>query len=245
MENTNTIIMNDYATAIAENRFIASAQLSADDFTSTETTKASVLWKNYRAMCDVLAIACKDSLTPGKNMDDDLVGTALAGLFNFFGTDAKATTANKNRILLACVTITRKQSDAMKKARKEKTAAKKKYDEAVEAKKPEADILALKQDWDAKVAIVEEMEGQPHNVWYDKKPQLDKAHAHATPKCRKLIEDTIADIMTERAMMSEEDKAKEQQELDDQRAGRELRKKQEAKEAKKNQNKTEAEATAK
>lgn len=226
---TTTIVLNDYAEAIANNRFIAQAQLTADDFTSTETTKASDLWKQYRALCDILAVACKDSLIPGKCVDDDLVGTALAGLFNFFGTDAKATTANKNRILLACVTITRKQSDAMKKARKEKAEAKKKYDSAVEAQKPESEITALKQDFDAKEAIVKDMESQPHNVWYDKKPQLDKSYTHATPKCRKLIEDTIADIMTERAMMSEEDKAKEKQELDDQRLGREIRKKKEAK----------------
>lgn len=221
--------MNDYATAIAENRFIASAQLTADDFTSTETTKASDLWKQYRQLCDNLAVACWNSLRPNKDTNDNLAGMSLAGLFRFFGTDAKAIPMYQNRILLACVAITRKQSDAMKKARKAKSEAKKKYEAAVEAKKPEEEITALKQDFDAKEATVEEMASQPHNVWYDKKPMLDKSMKHATPKCRKLIEDTIADIMTERAMMSEEDKAREAQALEDQRKGREIRQKQEAK----------------
>lgn len=241
MPNTETITMNDYAVAIAENRYIASAQLTADDFTSTETAKASELWKQYRSLCDILAIACWDSLKPGKAVDNNLVGSALTGLFAFFGSDAKAIVANQNRVLTSCVTITRKQSDAMKKARKAKSDAKKKYEAAVEAKKPEEEITALKQDYDAKEAIVEEMAGQPHNVWYDKKPMLDKSMKHATPKCRKLIEDTIADIMTERAMMSEEAKAKEKQELDDQRKGREIRQKQEAKQAKAEAQATKAE----
>lgn len=231
MSNTNTVAMNDYATIIAENRYIALAQLTADDFTSTETTKASELWKQYRQLCDNLAVACWNSLNPGKDTDENLAGMSLAGLFRFFGTDAKAIPMYQNRILLACVTITRKQSDAMKKARKEKSAAKKKYEEAVESKASEEKIAELKKDYDAKEAIVDEMAGQPHNVWYDKKPMLDKSMKHATPKCRKLIEDTIADIMTERAMMTDEDKAKEKQALEDQRKGREIRQKQEAKQA--------------
>lgn len=231
MPNTNTVAMNDYAVAIAENRWIASAQLTGDDFTSTETTKASVLWKQYRQTCDILVNAYWDSLKPGKAIDDDLVGTAIAGLFKFFGTDAKATTANRNRLLTCCVTFTRNQSDAMKNARKDKKKAKDAYDKAKENEESEEKIAELKADYDAKTAIVEDMEAQPHNVWYDKKPLRDK-NQKATAKCRKLIEDEIADIMTERANMSEEAKAQEQQELDDQRLGREIRKKKEAKQAK-------------
>ena len=228
---TTTIVLNDYASVIADNRWIAGAQLTGDDFTSTETTKASVLWKQYRQTCDILVNAYWDSLKPGQAIDDDLVGTAIAGLFQFFGTDAKATTANRNRLLTCCVTFTRNQSDAMKEARKDKKKAKDAYDKAKENEESEERIAELKADYDAKTAIVEDMEAQPHNVWYDKKPLRDK-NKKATMKCRKLIEDEIADIMTERANMSEEAKAKEQQELDDQRLGREIRKKKEAQQAK-------------
>ena len=228
---TTTIVMNDYASAIADNRWIASAQLTGDDFTSTETTKASELWKQYRQTCDILVNAYWDSLKPGQDIDDDLIGTAIAGLFNFFGTNAKATIANQNRLLTCCVTFTRKQSDAMKEARKDKKKAKDAYDKAKDNEESEEKIAELKAEYDAKTALVEDMETQPHNVWYDKKPLRDKNHK-ATAKCRKLIEDEIADIMVEYANMSEEAKAKEQQRLDDERLGREIRKKREAQQAK-------------
>lgn len=107
--SNNTTTTNVYADTIAENRFIASAQLTADDMGPTA-------WKQYRQLCDNIAISAWKSITTTDN--DNIIGLSLSGLFAFFGSDAKATVPMQKRLLLACVAIKKCQSDAMKKARK-------------------------------------------------------------------------------------------------------------------------------
>lgn len=194
MPNTNT---NEYANTIIDNRYMAIAQLTADDMGPTS-------WKQYRQLCDNIAIAAWRSITTNDN--DNIVGMSLAGLFTFFGSDAKATVPMQKRVLLACVAIKKCQSDTMKRARKALRDAK----IALEEYEEDAENLTTSKDTleqavaDAK-AEVERLEGEPHNVWYEKTPMLDKTKKHATAKCRKLIEDTIADIITERSLMTVEE----------------------------------------
>ena len=220
--NTN-ITANDYANIITDNRFIAKAQLTADDMGPT-------VWKQYRQLCDNIAIASWDSLCNRTNPDDNTVGLSLTGLFQFFGSDAKATIDMQNRFLLACVKVKKMQSEAMKQARKNLRSAKTLLEEAQDAVPVDENVVKLYQQ---KVQECEEtitrMESESHNVWYDKTPMLDKTFTHATPQCRKLIEDTMADIITERALMTVEAKRQEKQRLDDERKGRNIRKKKEAK----------------
>lgn len=190
MSNNTTITTNVYADTIAENRFIASAQLTADDMGPTA-------WKQYRQLCDNIAISAWKSITTTDN--DNIIGLSLSGLFAFFGSDAKATVPMQKRFLLACVAIKKCQSDAMKKARKALRDAKAKLEEADE----ETD--ALKQAVTDAEAEVTRLKSEPNNEWYEKTPMLDKTMKHASTKCRKLIEDTIADILTERSLMTVEE----------------------------------------
>lgn len=225
MSNTTTTTANVFADTIAENRFIASVQLTADDMGPTA-------WKQYRQLCDNIAIASWNSLCKGKKTDVDVVATSLSGLFAFFGSDAKALPEVQRQFLVACVNIKKCQSEEMKKARKALREAKVALSEAEEAGKEQSVLDALQADVDAKAEAVTALEAEPHNVWYDKTPMLDKTCKHATAKCRKLIEDTMADIIATRAMMTAEDKQAEAKRLADERKGRELRKKQEAQQAK-------------
>lgn len=196
MSNTNT--NNIYAETIAENRYIASAQLSADDM-SAKT------WKQYRQLCDNIAIAAWRSLHKSADKDDNTLGLSLTGLFAFFGSDAKATMPMQKRFVLACVAVKKEQSVAMKAARKVLRNAKIALDEAVEAEKDEATIATLTEAVETAQAEVERLESEPMNVWYQKTPMLDSTRKHANAKCRKLIEDTIADIMAERELMTVEE----------------------------------------
>lgn len=216
--NENTI--NVYAETITENRAFADAQLSADDMSANT-------WKQYRQLCDNIAIAAWNTLGKGSTTD---IGLSLSGLFTFFGTDAKAVPEYQKRLLLACVNYKKMQSDAMKKANKALRQAKAKYDEENERNDKDTDTLTLlKADVDNAQATVDTLKAEPYNVWYDITPMLDKSRKHATGKCRKLIEDTIADIIRERSLMTVEELQKEAQRLADERKGRKARKAQEAK----------------
>jgi hypothetical protein len=223
--NKQINITNEYATLITDNRFIAKAQLDADDMGAST-------WKQYRQLCDNIAIASWNGLCGRTNPDDNTVGMSLTGLFAFFGSDAMATVDMQNRFLLACVKVKKVQSEEMKQARKNLRSAKNLLEEAQDAEPVNENMVELYQE---KVKECEEivatMELEPHNVWYDKTPMLDKTFKHATAQCRKLIEDTMADIITERELMTAEQKQAEAQRLADERKGRKIRKQNEAKAA--------------
>lgn len=201
--------MNEFANIIADNRYIATAQLTADDMGPTT-------WTQYRQLCDNIAIAAWKSLH--KNADDNIVGMSLAGLIAFFGADFKATTPIQKRITLACVTIRKKQSEAMKKAREDYRDAKKLQEKYSDEKVALSYAETLGEDWDVtkvqelmKKSVedaenaVTELKTISGNEWFEKTPMLDASKKHATAKCRKLIEDTIADIMAERELMTIEE----------------------------------------
>lgn len=194
----NTTMHNEYANIINDNRFMANSQLTADDMGPT-------MWKEYRQVCDIIAISAWKSLSD-KSANTDILGAALAGLFDFFGTDAKATVPMQKRFILACVQVKKEQSVAMKRARKALREAKNVLDEELTREdKDEAMVEILQKKVDEAQDEVTRLEGEPMNVWYNKIPMLDSSRKHASAKCRKLIEDTMADIMTERELMTIEE----------------------------------------
>ena len=189
--------INEYGNTIIDNRWMANSQLTADDMGPTA-------WKQYRQLCDNIAIASWKSLSLAD--DGNIVGMSLAGLLTFFGSDAKATTDKQKRIMLACVSVKKMQSVDMKKARKALREAKVALDEYDADAEGAAVILAdLQAKVDTAQAEVERLESEPMNVWYNKIPMLDSTRKHATAKCRKYIEDTIADILSERELMTIEE----------------------------------------
>lgn len=195
MNNTTTMTINEYGNTIIDNRYIANAQLTADDMGVTS-------WKQYRQLCDNIAIAAWDSLR--KKIDDNVLGLSLSGLFAFFGSDLKATPDKQKRILLACVTMKKEQSVPMKKARKALREAKKALEEA-QASDDKQNIDALQASVDEAQAEVDRLASEPGNVWYNPVPMLDTTKKHASTKCRKYIEDTIADMIKERSLMTVEE----------------------------------------
>lgn len=210
----NKTTSNEYATIINDNRYIANAQLTADDLGPT-------MWKEYRQVCDVIAISAWKSLSD-KGADTDILGAALAGLFDFFGSDAKATVPMQKRFTLACVQVRKEQSVAMKKARKALREARNVLEEE-EARedKDETRIQILQAKVDEAQEEVTRLESEPMNVWFNKTPMLDTTRKHASAKCRKLIEDTMADVMAERALMTIEEMQEEALQL---KAARKARK---------------------
>lgn len=205
--------INEYGNTIIDNRWMANSQLTADDMGPT-------MWKQYRQLCDNIAIASWKSLSLAD--DGNIVGMSLAGLLTFFGSDAKATTDKQKRIMLACVSMKKEQSQAMKDARKVLRNAKIALEEYDANAEGAAIIMAdLQAKVDAAQAEVERLESEPKNVWYHKVPMLDSTRKHATAKCRKFIEDTIADILSERALMTIEELQEEALQL---KAARKARK---------------------
>ena len=194
---TNTNIDNIYAETIIENRNIASLQLSADDM-SAKT------WKQYRQLCDNIALASWKSLHKSCADDDNTLGLSLTGLFQFFGSDAKATMFMQKRLILACVAVKKELSDAMRDANKALRKAKTAYAEAVENAQDAAIIATLEEAVNNAQDKVNILKLEPGNEEFNPIPLLDSNKKHATAKCRKLIEDTIADIITERALMTAE-----------------------------------------
>lgn len=213
---------NEYGNTIIDNRMIANTQLTADDMGPTT-------WKQYRQLCDNIAIASWKSLHAGS--DENIIGMSLAGLFTFFGSDVKATTDKQKRILLACVQYKKEQSVPMKNARKALREAKIRLEEAQVSEDENVRMsIDLRQNVvDEAQAEVERLESEPGNVWYNKIPMLDSTKKHASTKCRKLIEDTIADILTERSLMTVEELQAEAIRL---KAERKARKQAKAKEEK-------------
>lgn len=189
---------NIFADTIADNRYIAKAQLTKAIFESQEQ------WDEYTRVIDVLAISAWNSLN--HKTDENLLGAALAGLFGFFGSEIKATAPMQRRFILSCVQVKREQSVAMKKARKAlRNASDLLKEEELKEVKDETAIKVFKDKVEEAKAEVARLESEPNNVWYNKTPLLTTDRKHATDKCRKLIEDTMADVMAERDMMTAEE----------------------------------------
>lgn len=211
---------NELGAKIMENRYIGKVQLTADDLGGS----GCKAWAQYRILCDNIVLASYARLH-GKGVDSDALGASVAALFSCFGTDAKATAAYQNRLMVATINRKANRSDTLRDAIKDKNAAKKAWDEAIATEKTEAEINSAKADFESKKQIVDDLYLKPNHYWFDLVPMLDNTKKHATDKARKAIEDIIADIIAERDMMTIEELQAEAQRLADERKGRELRKK--------------------
>ncbi len=87
----------------------------------------------------------------------------------------------------------------------------------------------LEADYEDACAKVDALYREPKNYWFDPAPGFDTRTFKAKPAIRKALEDTCADIYTERQFMSADELKAERIALDDQRKGRKMRKKAEAK----------------
>ena len=215
---------NSMTDKIVEYRYIGKVQLNADDMGGVGCQN----WEQYLSACNLLAVAAWNH-TIGRATDDQLINTAIAGLFDFFGIEVVDSSRYTARILSVLVNRKACRSDALKDAIKARKDAKDAYNDAVAEEKSEDEIKALKIAYDNSVEAVEAMYREPKNYWFDPTPAFDKKTLKAKPAARKALEDTCADIFNERQFMSAEEIKAEAQALADQRKGRKMRKKAEAK----------------
>lgn len=221
-----TTNINIYATTIIENRYIGKVQLNADDLGGADCST----WAQYRKICDNVVFEAYNKVN-GRGVDSDALGLSTTALFTFFGVSAKAITTYQMRLLACVIGRKAKRSDTLKDAISAKNKAKKVWEKAILDEKPETEIAELKTDYEEKSEIVNTLYKEPNNFWYELKPMLDKDNKHASASARKAIEDTIADIINERELMTIEELQAEAQALADLRKGRAIRKKNEKKAA--------------
>ena len=213
---------------IMEYRFIGKTQLNADDMGGVGCAN----WDNYLTACNLLATSAWDHIM-GKSIDDNIVNTCIAGLFDFFGIEVTDSRKYFTRILSIMITRKANRSDELKEAIKDKKKAKNAWSEAIIEEKPEEEVEIFKAEYEKKCEEVDHLYTIPNNYWFDPAPMFDKKTKKATAKARKSLEDTMADIYTERQFMSADELQKEAQALADQRRGRKERAKDEKKAAKK------------
>ena len=233
---------------IIDNRYIAKAQLTRDDMTQAQ-------WDEYRALCDAAAFEAYRIAT--QRCDIDNSATCLYQLLKFFDpTAAKALhfAGYRTRLMMAAIERKREKSVALKNAEKILRANKEQVDgfttlrEGMDGDDAQVRILneqtGVKELWNVKMVddaieawekrvreqqeVVDKLYAQPKNCWYDFKPMLNKDRLHASEKCRKAIEDVIADILTERQFMTVEDLQAEAAQI---KAARKARKEEEKRQA--------------
>ena len=227
---------NSFGSKIIDNRFIGKVQLNADDLGGAGCTT----WEQYRQVCDNIVLASYARLH-GKGIDSDTLGICVNGLFNLCGVDAKAVPEYQHRLMVAVIARKPKRSDALKNAIKAQKAANDALNEAIADDEDEETIEELQAAYDEKVAVVEALYAEPRNYWFELEPMLDRSKKHATASARKAIEDVIADIISERSLMTAEELQAEAKRQADERRGRKMRKE---KESKKSETDTDSNAEA-
>lgn len=217
--NTNTM-----TNTILENRFIGKVQLTADDMGGVGCDN----WNQYRVLCDNLAKAAYNHAI-GREVDKQILGVCVAAAFNFFGVETVDSSKYHARILASMVERKPQKSDALKDALKDRTKTKKVWEESMLNEETEEKQNECKANYEEACELVEKLYLEPNNYWFDLVPMLDKHKKHATAKARKALEDTCADIINERELMSAEELQAEAVRLADERKGRKLRKQAEEK----------------
>lgn len=215
---------NSITAKIVDYRFIGKVQLTADDMGGVGCAN----WDQYLNVCSVLSVAAWNH-TIGKATDDQIINTAIAGLLDFFGIEVVDSSRYTARILSVLVNRKAQRSQALKDANKAKKLAKEEWEDAIASELPEEEVEARKTAYEDASATVEALYREPKNYWFDPAPGFDTRTFKAKPAIRKALEDTCADIYTERQFMSADELKAERIALDDQRKGRKMRKKAEAK----------------
>lgn len=217
MANFLTAKINDY-------RYIGKMQLNADDMGGVGCQN----WEQYLNVCSVLAVAAWNH-TMGREMNDDIVNTAISGLLDFFGIEVVDSRKYTARILSVLVNRKAQRSQELKDALKAKKLAKEVLEKAIAEELTEEEIENLKAEYEKAEETVNALYLEPKNYWFDPAPGFDTKTHKAKPAIRKALEDTCSDIYTERQFMSAEELKAERIALDDQRKGRRMRKKAEEK----------------
>lgn len=218
---------NSFGAKIIDYRFIGKSQLNADDLGGAECST----WEQYRKLCDNIVLAAWDRVH-GRGVDTDTLGVSVAGLFSFFGVEAKPTPEYQNRLMVATISRKAWKSLALKDAEKAMRSAKEDWENALaepDADEADEEIVELKATYEEHKERVDQLYKEPHNYWFELVPMLDNTRCHASASARKAIEDVISDIIAERSMMTAEEMQAEAQRLADERKGRAARKKAEAK----------------
>ena len=219
--NTKTNTMKN---TIIENRYIGKVQLTADDMGGMTCDN----WNQYRQICDRLAKQAYDHAI-GRAVDKNALGVYISAIFEFFGVETIDSSKYHARILATMVERKPQSSQELKDARKAKTVAKKAWEESITNEESEEKQAECKAIYEECCDKLEELYLEPRNYWYDLVPMLDRTKRHATAKARKALEDTCADIISERQLMTVEELEAEAIRLADERKGRKARKKAEEK----------------
>ena len=215
---------NSITAKIVEYRYIGKVQLNADDMGGVGCDN----WEQYLSVCSMLSVAAWNH-TVGRAVDDQLINTAIAGLLDFFGIEVVDSSRYTARILSVLVNRKAQRSQALKDANKAKKTAKEEWENAIANELAEEEVEAKKSAYEDASAVVDALYREPNNYWFDPAPGFDTRTHKAKPAIRKALEDTCADIFTERQFMSADELKAERIALDDQRKGRKMRKKAEAK----------------
>ena len=214
-----TTNINTMKNTIIENRYIGKVQLTADDMGGTGCDN----WNQYRQLCDHLAKEAYNHAV-GRSIDKNALGICIKAMFEFFGVETVDSSAYHARILATMVERKPQSSQELKDARKAKTAAKQAWEKALVEKKSDEETEVLKKAYELACDSLEALYLEPKNYWYEIVPMLDRTRRHATDKARKALEDTCADIISERQLMSVEELEAEAIRLADERRGRKARK---------------------
>ena len=215
---------NTMKNTIIENRYIGKVQLTADDMGGIGCDN----WNQYRQICDKLAKQAYDHAI-GRAIDNNALGVYISAIFDFFGVETIDSSKYHARILATMVERKPQTSQALKDARKEKKLAKDVWEKAIADDEPEEKLAELKATYEECSNALDALYLEPKNYWYDLVPMLDRTKKHATAKARKALEDTCADIISERQLMTVEELEAEAIRLADERKGRKARKSKEEK----------------
>lgn len=225
---------NALTAKIVDYRFIGKTQLNADDMGGVGCST----WEEYLRVCSLLSVAAWNH-TIGKSNDDTIVENAISGILDFFGISVVDTKKYTARILSVLVERKAKRSDTLKDAIKEKNKANKAMKAKAEALRVEGktndeitadeELIRLTNEYNVAKELVDSLYLLPNHYWFDPTPTFNEKTLKAKESARKALEDTCADIFTERQFMSAEEIQREKIALKDQRKGREAREKKESK----------------
>ncbi|HAU84935.1 MAG TPA: hypothetical protein DCW90_05365 [Lachnospiraceae bacterium] len=178
------------------------AQLTADIFKASQ-------WREYTELCDNLVKESYSHVCGYRK--SDRISPLIHKLFQLMGCNAKIMDYYKPRFIMACVEIKRFKSEELKAAEKKLKEDKEELDFAMMMLKDVG--KDSKEFWENNVEYWEDTVGTqqeivnalyetPEHCYNIYAPRLDTTKHHANKKARKLIEDTMADILTERSWMT-------------------------------------------
>lgn len=196
----------------ANNRFTVD-QLKKEDFHN------DLAWSDYQQTVNALVTAAWKAYN-GKDQAVE-IATCSIKLFALFGVDCKATPAWTRRLTLCCIGYKTMYSPEYKTLRANVEKAREKLEETksnpVEKSMIDAATVAEIQTLENLIKAgelkLEAMRHEPGHVWKEFYPLLNNKRDKALKSAFKRIEDTLADIRTERDLMTDLDRMIEKETL--------------------------------